>query len=65
MRLYRPDAEFIQKFMRDVHEQEVSLEEIWSVPYWEQVWAFWVARQHHGLYKIEMTQATCRAVYGD
>ncbi|CAI6074003.1 hypothetical protein [Cohnella sp. JJ-181] len=65
MNIYREHAETIQKFMREVHGQDVSFEEIWSVPYWEQIWAHWVALQHYGRYKIEMDQATCRRIYGE
>lgn len=52
-------------FLREVEHQDITVEEIMTWPYWQQVWCFWLYDNYYNGYQPQMTVEECKTIYSD
>ncbi|MNV65325.1 hypothetical protein D3C71_1580160 [compost metagenome] len=58
-------AVLTQKYLQEVKNQSLELDEILSRPRWKRVWFWWLALKHYEGREITMTLEDCKNIYGD
>lgn len=59
-------VELIQKYLKEVHSQELSIDEIESRPHWKKVWYWWKALEYYeGNEMPNLTLEEVKKIYGE
>jgi hypothetical protein len=59
-------ATLIQRYLKEVKSEDLSIEEILTRPRWKRVWIYWHAlEKYEGKPMSTLTMDECKSIYGD
>lgn len=59
-------VELVQKYLKEVHQQELTIKEITNRPHWKKVWYWWKALEYYEGSKMpDLTIEEVKKIYGE
>lgn len=57
-------ATLTQKYLLEVHNRSLTIDQILDKPRWEQVYMHWKTKEHYEGFVIPMSKGDCELIYG-